>query len=153
MAKTLDSLATAVPLGQAFGRVGCIAAGCCYGTFADVPWAITFHSHEAARFGTPLEMPLHPVQAYFGVSNLLILAALLAFRRFRKFPGQMAALYFMLEGMFRIVLETWRGDADRGFWSDISWLSTGRLTACLFILIGAAIWIWSRKAAKRAKTA
>jgi phosphatidylglycerol:prolipoprotein diacylglycerol transferase len=153
LAKTLDSLATAVPLGQTFGRIGCIAAGCCYGIYADAPWAITFHNSEAARFGTPLDVPLHPVQAYFGLSNLVILAILLSLRRFRKFPGQLAALYFMLEGIFRIVLETWRGDADRGFWLDISWLSTGRLTACLFILIGAAIWIWSYRSARSTRAA
>jgi phosphatidylglycerol:prolipoprotein diacylglycerol transferase len=150
-AKTLDLLTTAVPLGQAIGRMGCIAAGCCYGAYCDKPWAITFHNHDAARFGTPLEVTLHPVQAYFGLSNLIILATLLTFRRFRKFQGQVSALYFILEGSFRLVLETWRGDIARGVWLNISWLSTGRVTALLFILIGVVIWVWFVMAAKRAK--
>jgi phosphatidylglycerol:prolipoprotein diacylglycerol transferase len=151
IAKTLDSLASAVPLAQAIGRIGCLAAGCCYGAYCEAPWAITFHDHEAARFGTPLDMPLHPVQMYFAFSNLLIFVALIAIRRYRKFHGQMAALYFILEGTFRMVLETWRGDLDRGLWFDISWLSTGRLTALLFILIGAGIWFLSSRAARKAK--
>ncbi|MDR1840946.1 MAG: prolipoprotein diacylglyceryl transferase [Holophagales bacterium] len=147
-AKTLDSLSAAVPLGQAIGRLGCLAAGCCYGSFCQEPWAITFHNYDAARFGTPLGEPLHPVQAYFGLSNLIILAVLLTFRRFRKFPGQIAYLYFILEGLFRLVLETWRGDIDRGFWLNVSWLSTGRITAIIFILIGVGIWVWSSRAVK-----
>jgi len=153
LAKTLDSLTTAVPLGQAIGRLGCIAAGCCYGAYCDKPWAIIFHNHDAARFGTPLELTLHPVQIYFGLSNLIILAILLTFRRFKKFYGQASALYFILEGSFRFVLETWRGDIDRGFWLNIPWLSTGRITALLFILIGAGIWLWAwfSQAEKRAK--
>jgi len=151
LAKTLDVLTSAVPLGQAIGRLGCIAAGCCFGSYCTEPWAITFRNTDAARFGTPLELPLHPVQVYFGLSNLVILATMLVFRRFRKFHGQIAALYFILEGAFRLVLETWRGDIDRGFWLNISWLSTGRVTAIIFILIGAGIWVWFSRAAKLAK--
>jgi len=151
VAKTLDVLASAVPLGQAIGRLGCLTAGCCYGAYCDKPWAIVFHNLDAARFGVPLEMPLHPVQLYFCLSNLVIAAALFFLRRFRKFPGQLAALYFGLEGLFRIILETWRGDYDRGFWLDISWLSTGRLTGMLFILIGTGIWLWyGRRADQKA---
>ncbi|MCL1893017.1 MAG: prolipoprotein diacylglyceryl transferase [Holophagaceae bacterium] len=149
--KTLDALSSAVPLGQAIGRLGCIAAGCCFGTYCDAPWAIVFHNHEAARFGTPVGDPLHPVQLYFALSNLIILTILLRFRRFRKFPGQVAALFFILEGVFRMVLETWRGDFDRGLWFDISWLSTGRLTGFLFILIGSAIWFFSAKSHRKHK--
>jgi phosphatidylglycerol:prolipoprotein diacylglycerol transferase len=151
MAKTLDSITSAVPLAQAIGRIGCLAAGCCYGAYCEKPWAIVFHNHGAATFGTPLEMPLHPAQMYFAFSNLLIFAALIAIRRYRKFHGQLAALYFILEGAFRIVLETWRGDVDRGIWLDISWLSTGRLTALVFILIGAGIWAMSSRAEKKEK--
>jgi len=160
-AKTLDILASAVPLGQAIGRLGCLAAGCCYGAYCDMPWAIVFHDPNPAfhdpsavrfgPFGNPLEIPLHPVQLYFCLSNLAIAAALFFSRRFRKFPGQLAALYFGLEGLLRIILETWRGDYDRGFWLDIPWLSTGRLTGMLFILIGAGIWLWyGRRADQKA---
>lgn len=147
-AKTLDTITYAVPVGQAIGRIGCIAAGCCYGAYCELPWAISFHSHVAARFGTPLDIPLHPSQLYFCLSNLAIFAALATFRRHRKFFGQISALYFVLEGAFRIVLETWRGDLNRGFWLNTAWLSTGRVTGILFMLIGIAIWYFSAKAAK-----
>jgi phosphatidylglycerol:prolipoprotein diacylglycerol transferase len=149
LAKTLDVITSAVPIGQAIGRIGCIMAGCCYGAYCELPWAIAFHDHEAARFGTPLDLPLHPVQFYFCLSNLAIFAILAAFGRRRKFFGQISALYFVLEGAFRIVLETWRGDLERGFWLNSTWLSTGRITGILFVLIGIAIWYFCARAAKR----
>ena len=37
-----DILAPALMLGLAFGRMGCLLNGCCYGKVCDVPWAITF---------------------------------------------------------------------------------------------------------------
>jgi phosphatidylglycerol:prolipoprotein diacylglycerol transferase len=86
---------------------------------------------------------------YFAFSNLIIFVTLLALRRYRKFHGQLAALYFIMEGAFRMVLETWRGDIDRGFWLGLPWLSTGRLTALIFILIGAGIWFLSAKAVQK----
>ena len=150
MGRAFDAAANAVPLGQAIGRLGCLAAGCCYGAACNMPWAITFHNHEASIPSDKIGDPLHPSQVYFALSNLAIMAALLFFRRFRKFPGQVGSLYFILEGCCRLVLETWRGDADRGFWFNIQWLSTGRATALVFILIGAALWAWSARAAKRA---
>jgi len=144
-AKTLDAITYAVPIGQAIGRIGCIAAGCCYGAYCELPWAITFHNHEAARFGTPLDISLHPVQLYFCLSNLAIFVILAIFLRRRKFFGQTSAMYFMLEGAFRIILETWRGDIDRGLWLNSTWLSTGRITGIFFVIIGAAIWHFTRK--------
>ena len=43
------SLAPGVILGQAIGRLGCFAAGCCYGKPTNVPWAVTFTDVYAAR--------------------------------------------------------------------------------------------------------
>lgn len=145
---TMDALTPGVALGQAIGRLGCLAAGCCYGTECNLPWAIRFTDPEAARFsGTPLGIHLHPVQLYNSLSNLTIMALLLLIGRKRKFKGQVAACYFLLEGLGRAILEVWRGDLDRGTgWLGLSWLSTGRLTGLLFMAFGIGIWIWcSRK--------
>ena len=129
--------------GNVFGRLGCFSAGCCYGTECNLPWAVTFHSPDAGLLsGTPLGMPLHPVQLYTFLANMLVLALLLGVRKYRRFVGQVSACYFILEGIGRMVTEIWRADLDRGFWMGISWLSTGRLTAILFILFGAGLWGW-----------
>src|SRR5262249_43006580 len=39
--RTSDVLAPGLIIGQAIGRLGCFAAGCCYGMPASVPWAVT----------------------------------------------------------------------------------------------------------------
>lgn len=148
---TGDAVAPAVALGQAIGRLGCLAAGCCYGAECHAPWAMTFTNPEAWRLsGTPLGMPLHPVQLYTLLANLLVMGLLLVAGRFRRFPGMIVSLYFIFEGCARVVVETWRGDLDRGTgWLGMAWLSTGRLTALGFILFGAALWVWmSRRAAR-----
>ena len=43
---TCDVFAPAIALGHVTGRLGCMAAGCCYGRPTDVPWA--HHLHEPA---------------------------------------------------------------------------------------------------------
>jgi phosphatidylglycerol:prolipoprotein diacylglycerol transferase len=40
--KYLDILAPAVMLGLAFGRIGCLLNGCCFGQPSNLPWAIRF---------------------------------------------------------------------------------------------------------------
>jgi phosphatidylglycerol---prolipoprotein diacylglyceryl transferase len=144
---TMDALTPGLALGQAIGRLGCLAAGCCYGTDCHLPWAVTFTNPDALQFsGTPMGIHLHPVQLYNSLSNLTIMALLLLIGRKRQFQGQVAASYFLLEGLGRTILEAWRGDVDRGVWLGISWLSTGRLTGFLFMAFGVGIWLWcSRK--------
>lgn len=140
-----DTLAPATALGQAIGRLGCFFAGCCYGTTCTQPWAITFSNPEAANQGTPLGLGLHPVQLYTLVANLTVMAILLLLRKHRPFRGFILGAYFILEGIGRMVTEIWRGDLDRGFWLNLPWLSTGRLTALGFIAMGVILWLVWRK--------
>src|SRR5438105_13418624 len=65
--KLADILAPSIALGSAFGRIGCLMNGCCYGRECHLPWAITFPpgSHPA-----PAGIPLHPTQVYDSVLNL-----------------------------------------------------------------------------------
>lgn len=149
-AVTLDALAPAVALGQGLGRLGCFAAGCCFGSECQLPWAVTYHSHDAERLsGTPLGYALHPVQLYTLLANLTIMGLLLLMRRHRRFKGEVIAAYFALEGVGRLVTESWRGDLDRGIWFGLSWLSTGRLTSCAMILLGSGLWLFFRHRSQR----
>jgi prolipoprotein diacylglyceryltransferase len=40
--QVLDIAAPALAVGQAFGRLGCLLAGCCWGKPVDLPWAMAF---------------------------------------------------------------------------------------------------------------
>jgi phosphatidylglycerol:prolipoprotein diacylglycerol transferase len=142
-----DALVPGLALGQAIGRLGCFSAGCCFGTACSAPWAVTFTNPAAHDLsGTPLFQAIHPVQLYTFLANLAVMGILLLLRKRRAFHGQLLAAYFMLEGLQRLVVETWRGDLDRGAWLGLSWLSTGRFTALGFIAFGILLWtIWQRQ--------
>ena len=45
---TCDAFAPGIALGHVTGRLGCFAAGCCYGRATNVPWAVIFTSPQAA---------------------------------------------------------------------------------------------------------
>jgi phosphatidylglycerol:prolipoprotein diacylglycerol transferase len=107
-----DVFAPGIALGHVVGRLGCLFAGCCFGTRTDVPWAITFHSEFAAQnVGTPLGIPLHPTQLYEAGAELLILIVLLLTeKKGRTFPGRTIWGYMLLYGISRFIIEFYRGD-------------------------------------------
>jgi phosphatidylglycerol:prolipoprotein diacylglycerol transferase len=116
-----DLFAPGIALGHVVGRLGCLMAGCCYGTPTSVPWAITFTNPLAAsNVGTPLGVPLHPTQLYDAGAELLILVLLLATERKGKvFEGRTFWLYMLLYGISRFIVELYRGD-DRGMMLGVS---------------------------------
>ena len=109
---TCDVFAPGIALGHVTGRLGCFAAGCCYGRPTDVPWGVIFTDPlAAANVGTPLGIRLHPTQLYEAGAELLILAFLLATeRRGRPFAGRTFWLYMFLYAVSRYIIEIYRGD-------------------------------------------
>jgi phosphatidylglycerol:prolipoprotein diacylglycerol transferase len=136
--RTADVLVPGVAVGQALGRLGCFAAGCCWGAPAQVPWAVTFTDVYAARaVGTPLDTPLHPSQIYESVAVFLIFFVLLWLAPRKRFHGQVALAYVALYSLARFGLEFLRGDPDRGTWFH-STLSTSQIIS-IVLLLGAAV--------------
>ena len=109
---TCDVFAPGIALGHVTGRLGCFAAGCCYGKPTDVSWGVVFTNPlAAAQVGTPLGIRLHPTQLYEAGAELLILGLLLATEgRGRRFPGRTFWLYMLLYAISRYVIEIYRGD-------------------------------------------
>ncbi len=136
--QTADALAPGVILGQAVGRLGCFAAGCCWGKATTVPWAVTFTDVYAARaVGTPMDTPLHPSQVYESAAAFLIFAFLLWLLPHKSFHGQVVLAYVALYSAVRFGLEFLRGDPDRGAWFG-GVVSTSQLIA-LVLLLGTAL--------------
>jgi len=111
-----DMGAPSIALGEAIGRWGCFAAGCCYGKESHGPFAVTFSdpfAHDAV--GTPLGVPLHPTQIYLSLNSLIIFAILQWAYRRKTYDGEVFWLYVLLYAITRGILETWRGDLVRGF--------------------------------------
>jgi phosphatidylglycerol:prolipoprotein diacylglycerol transferase len=114
--KIADMGAPSIALGEAIGRWGCFAAGCCYGKPTDSPLGVTFtdpFAHEAV--GTPLNVALHPTQLYLSLNALVIFLILQWAYRRRSFDGEVFWLYVLLYAITRGILETFRGDSARGF--------------------------------------
>jgi phosphatidylglycerol:prolipoprotein diacylglycerol transferase len=130
---TLDVLAPATAIGQAIGRLGCLAAGCCYGRVTDCAWAVTFRDPIAQRtVGTPLDVPVHPTQIYESLATLALFFALLWLAPRKRFHGQVAITYLLGYAVLRFVIEFFRGD-DRGTVFKGA-LSTSQFIALLVIV-------------------
>ena len=109
---TCDVFAPGIALGHVTGRLGCFAAGCCYGRPTDVAWGVVFTNPLAAtNVGTPLGIRLHPTQLYEAGAELLILGLLLATeKRGRTFPGRTFWSYMFFYAISRYIIEIYRGD-------------------------------------------
>ncbi len=120
--KSGDLFAPGIALGYMVGRLGCLAAGCCYGRPAPgLAWAVTFTDPAAAmNVGTPLNVPLHPTQLYESLAGLVILIALLVLeKRGRSFPGRTFWQFVLMYAVSRFIIEFFRGD-DRGMMAMFS---------------------------------
>lgn len=104
--RTMDAFAPGIAIGQAIGRLGCFAAGCCWGKVCYLPWGVHFRSDFASP--VPLDKPLHPVQLYESAADLLIFGFL--YYRFGRphRSGQVIGLYLVLYSIARFVIEFFR---------------------------------------------
>jgi phosphatidylglycerol:prolipoprotein diacylglycerol transferase len=144
--KAADMAGFAIPLGLAFGRMGCLLAGCCFGATCDLPWAVSFPWRSAASEGQFKEhllptarmwsLPVHPTQVYESVASLAIAAVCLVWVHPRKrYDGQVFAVFLALYAVARFLLEFLRRD-DRG---GMMGLSTSQLIGLLLLASAAAI--------------
>lgn len=127
-----DVAAPAIALGQTIGRLGCLGAGCCYGSPTKLPWGLTFHHPDSLA---PLNVPLHPTQLYHSFASLLCFGILMAVRGKLQRPGQRMGLYLVLFPLLRFAIEFFRDDY-RGLAGP---LSITQLMAVAFFCIG--IWM------------
>lgn len=146
--RVLDAAALTVPVAQGIGRLGCLMAGCCYGAACELPWAITYHSHEARlRTGVPLGTPLHPTPVYEALASLVVvLPALLFVRRARRAAGEVTLAYLVTYGTARFVIEFSRGDAARGLWFGGAF-STSQLLSLAVVPLALLGWLALRRRA------
>lgn len=110
-----DAFAFVFPLGLAIQRVGCLAAGCCFGTITTTPWSITYgpgsevfgyQQHLGLIPSTAQQtMPVHPAQLY---DLLLCVACMLVAVHFKgrvRKPGSLLLVVTMVYGIGRFMIE------------------------------------------------
>lgn len=135
-AEFADLYAVVVPLGHAFGRVGCFFSGCCYGMPYDGPLAVTYHATSGT---TPLEVPLFPIQLVEAGSLVLLFVVLLVcYCRCRDRIGTVSILYLVSYPTIRFLLEFFRYDSERGGILGLStsqWISLALLAVAVFLIV------------------
>jgi phosphatidylglycerol:prolipoprotein diacylglycerol transferase len=126
-----DYFIPALVIGHAFGRIGCVFAGCCYGMECDSPISIVFPEGSAAPAGIPL-LPTQIMESVF----LFLLCAFLVWRLAKKKPfGTVSGWYMVLYGAWRFAIEFFRND-DRG---SVGALSTSQFISVFVLLGGVAL--------------
>ncbi len=119
-----DLAGITVPVGLAFGRVGCFFGGCCFGAECTLPWSVVFPPGSDASRGQwkagTLASPylpshaVHPTQLYEALFALGLAAAALFWVWPRKrYHGQVFAFFLGAYAIGRAIIEVWRRD-DRG---------------------------------------
>jgi phosphatidylglycerol---prolipoprotein diacylglyceryl transferase len=112
---TLDVLSAPLVVALVCEQTGALLAGSDYGTDASVPWAVTYTHPLAARWsGTPLGVPLHPVQAYAALAYFTLAVSLLVLLPIRRQAGDAAGVAFMGVGAVLFITEFWRDPEGRG---------------------------------------
>lgn len=131
---TMDAFAPGIILGQAIGRIGCFAAGCCWGKECYLPWGVRFRSDFAAP--VPLNKPLHPVQLYESAADLLIFVILYRKAKRNHPAGQIIGLYLVLYSIARFIIEFYRvhEQALVGPFSITQWIALGLLLVGIGLL-------------------
>jgi phosphatidylglycerol:prolipoprotein diacylglycerol transferase len=137
---TCDAFAPGLALGHAIGRVGCFAAGCCWGKPTAHFWGVTFTNPLARDLvGTPLGVALEPTQLIESAVELANFFLLMWMFKRKKFDGQVFAAYLILYGVARYFIEFLRDDPGRG--TIIPNVMTGtQLISIGLVILGGFIW-------------
>ena len=137
--KTADAFAPGIALGHFFGRLGCFAAGCCWGEPTTLPWGITFtnpHSHQTV--GVPLGVALHPTQLYEAAAELAIFVLLYRLYRQKRFHGQILGWYLLLYPAARFIIEFVRSHSEAAYFGG-QMFSLAQWAGLL--LVSLAVWL------------
>jgi phosphatidylglycerol:prolipoprotein diacylglycerol transferase len=144
--KLLDYVSLVAPFWHVFGRLGCLAAGCCFGRPTRLPWAVRFTNPVCLVDKALLGVPLHPTQLYeaCGEAGIFLGLWFLALPRVERgsLPfGTISGLYFAAYGLLRFGVEFFRGDTVRGVFG----LTGGQVLSLVLLSAGLALIAWARR--------
>jgi phosphatidylglycerol:prolipoprotein diacylglycerol transferase len=129
--KILDLLALSVPVGFFFGRVGNFLNQELVGSVTTVPWGI--YVHGVLR---------HPSQLYEAIlEGVLIAFVIYIYRKRKKFDGELIAIYGVLYGTTRFIVEFWREPDIQLGYLYCNWLTMGQLQSIIMIFFSIFLYI------------
>ena len=132
--RMFDMCATALALGYAIGRIGCQVSGDGdYGIASSLPWAM---GYPHGTVPTPPGVRVQPTPIYETVAMCLV-AYLLWQLRDRVRPGVVFALYMVLSGLERLLVEFVRRNAE--VWAG---LTAPQLESIVLMIVGLTWLAW-----------
>lgn len=139
--RAANLIAPCLALGHGFGRLGCLAVGCCYGMPWDGPLSVTYDHSFVAPNGTPLLA----VQLIEALCEFALAAILLVY--VNRLDGTHGiAVYVAAYAVMRFVLEFFRfDDVERGIAAGLStsqWIS-------IALVAGVVVWMLLARARAR----
>jgi phosphatidylglycerol:prolipoprotein diacylglycerol transferase len=152
IAPLADLLCAVIPLGHAFGRVGCFFYGCCYGRPSASALAVSFPMrspawHEQLAHGliSPSALcsrPVLPTQLFEAAALLVLFAVLmLVYRRCRTRPGTVSGVYLTGYALLRFPMEYLRGDPR----AEIGPFSIAQTLSFLVLALGIGFLVLPRR--------
>jgi phosphatidylglycerol---prolipoprotein diacylglyceryl transferase len=152
LADCLDTVSPFVPIGMAFGRLGCFMNGCCFGKHcgggfllgvifpkinnphSDQPLSPVFQSQVANGLileSDPSPLPVYPTQLIEAGYDFVMCAFLYWYARRGAPRYSVSVLLFVLYGFGRFSVEFLRGDHGRFYYG----LTISQIFSITFILI------------------
>lgn len=150
-----DLILAVVPVGHAFGRIGCFMHGCCYGKITrscvgvsfpkDSPaWWEQVHASPPLLPPTALEsLPVIPTQLIEAAANVLLFVLLFTLypKRYRQ-VGFISGCYLVCYAVLRFGIEYLRGDPRLAFGP----LSISQTISVGLLLLGVGCLAYSQRA-------
>jgi phosphatidylglycerol:prolipoprotein diacylglycerol transferase len=147
--EVFDYFAPTLGLGLAITRVGCFLNGCCFGLPTQLPWGITFPP-GSIPFSVFQNLPLHPTQIYSSIYGLALFLFLHFRMKKKQFTGQLVAILFMVEAVFRFFIE------DLRYYEDAMTFKLGSVTvtynqviSVVLFAAGLGLYLYQRRRSKR----
>ena len=139
-----DLMAPCFCVAHAFGRIGCLLVGCCYGLETGEISQFGLCTYNGACAVKYLDGAMRlPVPLMETIFLLVLCAVLVLIYRKEKRLGTTTGWYLILYAIWRFVIEMFRGDAARGKFGPLytsQWISFVILLAGVLILVLARRW-------------
>ena len=145
-----DATAPALAIGYSLGRIGCFLVGDDYGRPTDGWWGVAFPkgspptTAEALReFGVRVDpaippwtvLRVHPTQIYESLAAAAMFAVLMWYARRPHRKGRVFALFLMMMGVERFLVEIVRAKDDRFFGP----FTVAQLISVLLVIFGVVL--------------
>lgn len=143
-----DEGSQVLPLGHAFGRIGCFCSGCCYGKPTNSFLGVIY-THPSDPL-TPAGVKLLPTQLFEASYCFIIFVFLLLINKKRKLKtGVNTTIYVVSYAICRFINEFFRYDQERGF---LLKLSTSQWISIFLLLAIGFYWLYIKLQMKNRKS-